>query len=428
MEIIKDIRITNYKGLEEIQFPCGSVNILVGPNNTGKSSILQSVWMAISSLNNFKDVLDTKVTDIILDKFNINNNRYLITQGKHQSKIELLLYDNHKLTLELMYSINEYPEGIADLFLEFVNEISKMDNLLYYPRRMIKGRYDSRGNYKSSEELYFLLQKLREVEQFSKNRNMKESNEERIELENLMKNVSEKLDSDIEAYKNEIIKSEKLFLTAKLDNQLISLYTAMDNYTGEIPISKMDSFSNYMIPLIINSSTINSNPSILYKRLINTKNLGEVLDILKTRIPYFEDIREPERELYVLLQNVEKPLPLSFMGDGFKALLKLSFMAPLIRNGVVLFEEPEVSMHPGYLDILAREIILNSDNSQFFITTHSMELLTRILEKADKSDKLESVKILRLRRLSDGYIEREILSGKEAKEEIETIETDLRGF
>jgi len=57
-----------------------------------------------------------------------------------------------------------------------------------------------------------------------------------------------------------------------------------------------------------------------------------------------------------------------------------------------------------------------------------MELLTRILEKADKSDKLESVKILRLRRLSDGYIEREILSGKEAKEEIETIETDLRGF
>lgn len=428
MEIIKDIRITNYKGLEEIQFPCGSVNILVGPNNTGKSSILQSIWMAISSLNNFKDVLDTTLTDIILDKFNINNNHYLITQGKQQSKIELLLYDNHKLTLELLFSINEYPEGIADLFLEFVNKMSRMDNLLYYPRRIIKGRYDPRGNYKSSEELYFLIQKLREVEQFSKNRNIKENIDERIELENLMKNLSEKLDSDIEAYKNEIIKSEKLFLTAKLDNQLISLYTTMDNYTGEIPISKMDSFSNYMIPLIINSSTINANASVLYKRLVNTKNLAEVLNILKTRIPYFEDIREPERELHVLLENVEKPLPLSFMGDGFKALLKLSFMAPLIRNGVVLFEEPEVSMHPGYLDILAREIILNSDNSQFFITTHSMELLTRILEKADKSDKLESVKILRLRRLSDGYIEREILSGKEAKEEIETIETDLRGF
>ena len=84
MEIIKDIKINNYKGLEEIQFPCGSVNILVGPNNTGKSSVLESIWMAISSLDNFKDILDTKLTDIVIDNDNINNNRYLITQGKQQ--------------------------------------------------------------------------------------------------------------------------------------------------------------------------------------------------------------------------------------------------------------------------------------------------------------------------------------------------------
>ncbi|VVB89438.1 AAA ATPase domain protein [uncultured archaeon] len=428
MEIIKDIKINNYKGLEEIQFPCGSVNILVGPNNTGKSSVLESIWMAISSLDNFKDILDTKLTDIVIDNDNINNNRYLITQGKQQSRIELLLYDNHKLILELLYSSKEYPEGIADLFLNFVNRISKMDNLIYYPRRPLKGRIGPRTSYKSSEELYLLTRKLVELEQLYKKSDIKERIEERMELENLLKNLSEKLDSDIEAYKNELIKSEKLFLVSKFDDQLTSLYISMDNYIGEIPISEKDIFSNYKIPLIINSSTINADASELYKRLVNTKNLAEVLDILKNRIPYFEDIREPERELYVLLENVEKPLPLSFMGDGFKALLKLSFMAPMIRNGVVLFEEPEVSMHPGYLDILAREIILNSIDSQFFISTHSLELLTRILEKADKSDKLDSVKIIRLRRLSEGYIEREILSGKEAKEEIESIETDLRGY
>ena len=57
-----------------------------------------------------------------------------------------------------------------------------------------------------------------------------------------------------------------------------------------------------------------------------------------------------------------------------------------------------------------------------------MELLKKIIEKAEKFNKIESIKILRLRRLSEGYIDREILSGREAKEEVETIETDLRGF
>ena len=34
MDIIKEVKIKNYKGLEEIQFPCRSINIIVGPNNT----------------------------------------------------------------------------------------------------------------------------------------------------------------------------------------------------------------------------------------------------------------------------------------------------------------------------------------------------------------------------------------------------------
>ncbi len=121
-------------------------------------------------------------------------------------------------------------------------------------------------------------------------------------------------------------------------------------------------------------------------------------------------------------------MPLSSMGDGFKTLLKLSFMAPLIKNGIVLFEEPETSMHPGYLNILAREIISSSEHSQIFISTHSLELVEHLLEKAEKSDKIESIKIIRLRRLSEGYIEREICSGKDAAEEMEMIKTDLRGY
>jgi len=64
MNIIKNVEITDYKGIEGMQFSCGSINIIVCPNNTGKSSTLESVWMAVASLNNFEDNLATHLYDI----------------------------------------------------------------------------------------------------------------------------------------------------------------------------------------------------------------------------------------------------------------------------------------------------------------------------------------------------------------------------
>ena len=166
----------------------------------------------------------------------------------------------------------------------------------------------------------------------------------------------------------------------------------------------------------------------LHKKLVNTKKLKHVIEILTERLPYFEDIREVDGDLRVWLTNTNDALPLSFMGDGFKTLLKLSFMAPLIKNGVVLFEEPETTLHPGYFDILAEEILSYSESSQFFITTHSLELLEYLLEKASEKNKLDSINIIRMTRNADGYISREVLKGREAKEEREEIKTDLRGY
>lgn len=44
MEIINKIQISNYRGISKLPAPCNSINIIVGPNNTGKSSVLESIW------------------------------------------------------------------------------------------------------------------------------------------------------------------------------------------------------------------------------------------------------------------------------------------------------------------------------------------------------------------------------------------------
>lgn len=413
MEVIKYININNYKGIEEVQFPCGSINIIIGPNNTGKSSILEAILMSITSLNHFQDALKIELSDY-LDLENIKI-KYFIHQEKLKSTIEVKLFDNNIITFELLYAEKGYPREVAGDFLKFINKFSSnetLDSMYKYSR-------------KKGSPLNDLVREIRLLE--SALEESRDIEPRKFELEKMMKSMSERLEYAIEEYRNELIKSEKLFLVSKLNHNLIAMHITMDDYIGEIPVLINDK-TIYNIPLIISSPEIDYDISDLHDKLINTKKLGNVLESLKNRIPYFEDIREEEGDLVVLLKNLKESLPLYFMGDGFKALLKVVYMASLVNKGIVLFEEPETSMHPAYLNILAKEIILNSSDAQFFISTHSLELLNRILEQAEKFDKLESVRIIRLRRLSEGYIEREILSGRDAKEEIESIETDLRGF
>ena len=425
MNLINDVEIINYKGLEEIQFPCESINIIIGPNNTGKSSILESIWMSISSLNNFEDTLEIELSDILKHEEN-DKIKHFIYQSKQHSKIKINLSGNNIIILNILYSKKDYPPEIAEFFLKYITEISEKRDLDFLfqqsfnlDRVSIIEMYKISGELKALENQFAHLEK-EPVDEDKQNKN--------VLIENLMKERAEKLDHFVEKYINEIIKSEKLSIISKHNNNLIDVHLLMKAYSGIIPIFKKEISNIDKIPLVFSSPEINEDILDIYKKLVNVKKLDAVLNILKGKIPYLEDIREVEGDLLVLIENLKEPLPLSFMGDGFKALLKLSFMAPLVKNGVVIFEEPEVYMHPGYFDILSREIVTSSEQSQFFISTHSLELIKSIIEKAEKFDKINSIRILRLRRLSEGYIDREILSGSEAKEELDTIETDLRGF
>lgn len=408
MNIIKDVKITDYKGIEEIHFPCESINIIVGPNNTGKSSILESIWMAVSSLDNFEDVLETTLDDVI-DESHI---KYLVHKFKRKSSVELELHQNDRIVLDLLYSDKKYPQEIEEFFLNFVVSIDASNN----------PQFEYSIDRTIMREEYRLMTELRRARKLYKNEESKDK------LDEMMQRILNKIDNTAEKIRNELIQSEKVFLTSKANNKLVAIYTIMDAYQGEIPMQNEEILPISVIPLILSSPKIDEDLPELYTKLINTKKLAGVLETLRQRIPYFEDIRESDVGLQVLLENLDEPLPISFMGDGFKALLKLSFMAPLIKDGIVLFEEPEVSMHPGYLDILAKEIISSSKKSQFFISTHSLELVEYLLEKAEKANIIDSINIIRLRRLGNNYIDREICSGRDAKEEMELIKSDLRGY
>ena len=62
--LLKDIKIRNFRGIDSLEIPLDKVTVLIGENNTGKSTILAALQMVL--LRGFasrRDArLDTRVT------------------------------------------------------------------------------------------------------------------------------------------------------------------------------------------------------------------------------------------------------------------------------------------------------------------------------------------------------------------------------
>lgn len=414
MKFIDEVEIKNYKGFDEMFFSCNSINILVGPNNTGKSSILESVWMGLSSLNGYEDSIGNRFENTIfkVDYRYLNHNT---NNANHKSDISLNLTDGKIVKLILDYCESGLPNTEKEkmIFMEYV------DSLTYSHASSMRFKSLADRRRRPYAELSETLSEFIEWKESAVD-DLSESQYSKIA--NLLAEVSNDMENERQNNRQRLIDAEKMLVYP----EGYSENSSFKPLTRSSYVIKDEGTNNFVIPFLINQS---SKPDgALYNKVFESKKVIDVIKYLKKRINYFEDIREKDGKLYVFLKDVDEPLPLSSMGDGFNSLLINSFITTLIEEGVILFEEPEISMHPGYLDVLAKEIIDNSKNHQIFLSTHSMELIKYILNFAEKGGILDQVNIVKLNRFNDGFIEREIINGTSAKEEIEQINTDLRGF
>ena len=126
----------------------------------------------------------------------------MIHQSKQKSTISLETFENDRITLDLVYTEKAYPEEVAEYFANFITDASKVGILdTRHPSFRNGSRMDIRELYSLESKLGRLSGKLESTE----------------ELDKLLKRVSENLESAIERYINELINSEKIFLTSKLN-------------------------------------------------------------------------------------------------------------------------------------------------------------------------------------------------------------------
>ena len=101
----------------------------------------------------------------------------------------------------------------------------------------------------------------------------------------------------------------------------------------------------------------------------------------------FELVLEPERYAFQMKLSGKRVIPFEpyQVSDTFKRML--FHLAAVLTNddSVVALEEPEAHAFPEYLVTLSEQIALS--NNQFFITTHSPEVIYTLATKAEEARK-----------------------------------------
>ena len=415
MYLLKEVEIKDFRAIASMKLELKGVNIIVGRNNTGKTSVLEAIALLLSSYNDYKDCFGNNVlklavgrggysylkrvhSDIAVVKGHTTNNEvlslYLATGREGFEK----LGTNQLLREAIDTAISEVVEKRFKRILQGL----KID--ITRSRRRIELLPEGTEQRKAYErELEMMLNRLKRYEE----------QEDLIKRQEQRKIIDELGFISIILIDNDPIKVHMVFKP-----ESASLFEEEDKEFVEL--------KKYKLPILVSAELLRRRPGRDIVEKLPVDKLIDLIDRLRSMVPYFYDYRNGM--VIFNYSDGREIVPLASVGDGFLALLELLTPAILGVN-VNVVEEPEIHMHPGFLNQLCRELlkVVNTYNVQYVMATHSLEFLEYLFKYARELNVLNNINVIRMYRLPNGEIDYEILSGEEAIEELEELKGDLRG-
>ena len=322
---LNEIEINKFRGISDLLLTnIGEVNLIVGDNNCGKTSILEAI-------------------QLLRDPTNVNNAlRVARIRDSYMGFSRLPIFDNF---------VSMFP--ILDRYIEVKCRYHFDEGLL---------DVDETAEIKILGDIKKVMVDYNEL----RNRMMR----------NLRSFIVTANDAEIDEFNGQII--------SKVGNAYKKTNIRVDKFTGitgrsvsKTNLIKMDYLSpiDHMVSSTFNRIIKNEK----YKEIcISVLQLfdSDIIDLVLLKSDY------PGMAVEYVRNKKTGLMPLSTYGDGIKKVLSIANAIAQSSNGVLLIDEIDTAIHAKYYDDIFKFIMKAAKqyNVQLFITTHSIEAVDGLLK------------------------------------------------
>ncbi|WP_456394933.1 AAA family ATPase [Thermococcus sp.] len=379
--MISYLEIGNFRGIESLKLEnLGQINVIVGKNNSGKSSVLEALALVLGAKDGPK-ILETSLREILIWRgwYGEQTANDLFYRNSKSFKISIKERTNNKQTVS-------ETEGYNNTC------VTKKSGALKKSQRKSTGLFFGEDEEKPFIHIPRLNAGLiRDYNYFS---------------------IRIRIGFKDEGYVSSINK------TAIVSKNTIS----------EIMLSSVfhpEASFEFLTPLTLRKANY---VETLYSYAYENKIIHQAIKSLKLAYPDIENfsplLKYDKWVLYV--ETSQGVYPYYVMGEGFKNVLLISLITALRGNGYLLIDSAEAFHHPKSLRVMVKTLIegANTNNVQVFLTTHSLELLDMLLEYGI-SDDIDG-RVIHMKR-ENKNITAKVETFERANELRETIGLDLRG-
>ncbi|MBP0017123.1 MAG: AAA family ATPase [Cyanobacteria bacterium SBLK] len=329
-QLFNNLKIQGFRGFQEIELSdLGQVNLIVGTNNSGKTSLLEAISIFCNPLNPFRWL------EVSQRRF-LFNRRPIYLRPNIES-LKWIFYKQEHLQEEDYRKILVQANGnlpIRKLEAEFLE--------IYGSLQKDKIDDEESENYREGLEL-----KIKAQETF------------------YLLNYD---GYDVTSEEFQFWEDER-FVYKKPHESFIKNATISPSYSYSEPVGFTRSI------------------------LKDKKSKKEILDLIRLFDPYIEDIMilSPKRQSVLYLGHEKLGLiPLDVFGDGIKRTLSIVLALQAATDGVLLIDEIETSIHVSALTPVFSWLVESclEKNVQLFITTHSLEAVDAMIQSKISQDRI----------------------------------------
>jgi len=359
--VFKSIKITNYRGIKELELKNFSrVNLITGKNGTGKTSILESLFLNFGASN-----------------------------AGLAGKIHEFRGDFGMTAFGTRVFSSIFPNMNLDVFptIEIIGNIANPKNRSKRSLQIIPIR-ESIGNSPSTE-------------------------------------IEKSISGVRFGFKGPSGKSKGTLSWERIFAIDGSTQGAALRGSGESSPDLVN--ANFMTPYLGPTTSWGQTYSQL-SETVKKRQVPKIVENLKSMFPNLKDlIPLSEESVGVIYADVGTGtlIPVTLMGAGFGHVLRLVLTAEYLQDGAILIDEIEGGLHFTAIDKVIEFIfsISKKNNIQFFISTHSDEVLSRFLALSNKN-KFAQLASFRISQRKDKIIATRF-SNKELAEAAE-IQAEIR--